>query len=64
LAPRVDAELAEDRRDVVVDGLLGDDEPLRDLRVAKAFGQQRQNFELAVGQPGGVLDGTSAIAAS
>jgi hypothetical protein len=44
--------------------LLGDDEPLRDLRVAKAFGQQRQNFELAVRQPGGVLDGTSAIAAS
>ena len=34
---------------------LGDDEPLGDLRVAQAVGQQRQHLELARGQPGRVL---------
>ena len=34
-AARVRAELAEDRRDVVSDRLLGEEEALRDLGVAK-----------------------------
>src|SRR4029453_5359278 len=38
LAARSDAELAQDRRDVVIDRLRGEDEALGDLRVAKTLG--------------------------
>ncbi len=37
-------ELAEDRGDMVVDGLPGDDESVGDLCVAQALGEQREDL--------------------
>src|SRR6185436_6293542 len=45
-----DAELAEDRGNVVIDGLLREKELSRDLTVAQAFTEERQNFQLPCGQ--------------
>ena len=42
-----DAELAQDGRHVVVDGLLGHDEPRGDLGVAQPLGHEREDLELA-----------------
>jgi hypothetical protein len=42
------AELAEDRGHVVADGLLREEQPLRDLRVGQAASQQVQDLDLAV----------------
>jgi hypothetical protein len=51
----VHVELAQDRRYVVTDCLLRQNQAVRDLRVAQSFGEQRQDLQLAVGQAGGVL---------
>jgi len=42
-----DAELAQDRGDVMVDGLLGHDEAFSDFGVAEAIGEQCQDLEFA-----------------
>jgi hypothetical protein len=39
-------ELAQDRRDVMVNGSRRDEQPLCDLGVAETFGHQRQHFGL------------------
>jgi hypothetical protein len=59
----MDTELAQNRRNVVVDRLLGDDEPLGDLRVAQALREELENLELAPGQAGGILPRGGAWAA-
>src|SRR5437764_14084013 len=55
LRPRADAELAQDRRDVVIDRALGEEQALGDLRVAQAFGEQGDDLQLACGQSRRVL---------
>src|ERR1700723_598406 len=55
LAASVHVELSQDRRDVVRDGLLGDDQVPGDLGVALTVCQQRQHLELASREAGGVL---------
>jgi hypothetical protein len=57
LSAAFDAELAEDRGNVVVDGLLGEKELSRNLTVTEALTEERQNFELPSGQPGWVFAG-------
>ena len=47
LAARPRVELAQDRRDVVVDGAAREHEALGDLGVAQAVGDQREHLELA-----------------
>src|SRR5262245_14017033 len=47
LGARAGAELAEDRRDVMVHGPLRDDEALRDVHVAETLGDEREHFHLA-----------------
>jgi hypothetical protein len=42
-----DAELAQDRGDVMVDGLFGHDEAFSDFGVAEAIGEQCQDLEFA-----------------
>jgi hypothetical protein len=44
LAARANAELSEDRCDVVVDRPLGEHEPLGDLGVAQAFGDESEHL--------------------
>src|SRR3954454_15683179 len=63
LAARPDPELGEDRRDVVLDGLARQEQPLRDVAIAQALGDQREDIELARGEVGGVLAGRTARAA-
>ena len=50
LAPRGDAELAQEAFDVRADGVLGDEEPLRDLVRAMVLVEQEQHLELAGGE--------------
>ena len=50
LAARPHAELAQDRRDVVVDRPRREHEPLGDLGVALPVGDQREHLDLARGQ--------------
>src|SRR5829696_4882479 len=57
LAAAADLELAQDRRDVVVDGLLGDEQLRRDVRVAVAADQQLEHLQPAGGELGRVLAG-------
>ena len=47
-----DADLRQDRRHVVVDGPLGDEQPLGDLAVRQALRDQGKDLLLACGQPG------------
>ena len=47
LAARGDAELAEQALHVRADGVLGDEEPLRDLVGAEVLVEQEQHLELA-----------------
>ena len=47
----------------MVDGALGDDEPLGNLAVAQTLGDERQHLELASGQPGRVRAGPCPRAA-
>lgn len=42
---RPHAELGEDRRDVVIHGFLGYNEPFRDLAIAKPLGQQAEHLD-------------------
>src|SRR6266511_2771111 len=55
LAARANAELPEDRRDVVVNRPLGEHEPLGDLGVAEPLRDEPEYLELARSQVGGVL---------
>ena len=63
LAATADVEFAEDRRDVMVDGFLGDEQPVGDLRVAQVLGEQREDLQLAGSEPGRVGPGLSARSA-
>ena len=45
-----DLELREDRRDVVADGLLAEEELGGDLCVRPPLGEQLQDLELSVGE--------------
>ena len=49
LAAALDAELSQDRRDVMGDGPLGDKQALGYLGVPKPVCDERQDFELAQG---------------
>jgi hypothetical protein len=49
-----DAELAEDRGDVVVDGLLRYEQPVGDFAVAQPTGEKGQDLELAWSEAGGI----------
>ena len=49
-----DLQLRQQRRDVVVDGLGRDEQPLGDLGVGRSVGEQAQDLDLAAGEPGGV----------
>jgi hypothetical protein len=60
LTARPHIELAQDRGDVVIDGLPAHDQPFGDLGVAKPLGEQRQNLQLTTGQPGRVRPGPGA----
>src|SRR6266545_7238174 len=55
LATRANAELPEDRCDMVVDRPLGEHEPLGDLGVAEPLGDESEHLELTRSQPGGIL---------
>src|SRR5687768_13698254 len=48
---RLEAELGEDVRYVLLDGALSDDEALRDPGVRKTLGHQREDLALARGEP-------------
>ena len=63
LGARVDGELSEGRRNVVVDSAPRDDEPRGDLRIREPLGEQRQYLELARRQAGRVLAGRGARSA-
>src|SRR5207249_7284155 len=43
-------ELAQDRGDVVLDRAFGEEETLRDRRIAQAFAEKLQDLELARGE--------------
>ena len=43
-----DLELREDRRDVVADGLLAEEEPRGDVCVRPALGEQLQDLQFSV----------------
>src|SRR2546426_2762667 len=49
------AELPEDRRDVVANRLLGEEEAFGDVCVAESLRHQFEDLELAGRQPGGIL---------
>src|SRR5438093_4417711 len=55
LAARAHVQLAKDRRDMVVDRLLGENEPLGDLGVAEPLRDELQHLELTRSQVGGIL---------
>lgn len=57
LVPRRDPELLQDRGDLVVHGPHGHDEPVGDLGVGQAVGQQVEDLGLAERQPGRVMSG-------
>src|SRR4029453_4004781 len=57
LAASARAELAEDRRHVMIDRLAGDKEPLGDIGVTQALRDQREPLDLAAGQTRGVVPG-------
>ena len=40
---------------MVIDGALGEHEPLRDGAIRQPFGDQRENLQLSSGQAGGIL---------
>lgn len=44
LATSADVKLCQDRRDVMIDGLLRHDQALSNLRVAQPLGEQREHF--------------------
>ena len=51
LDARAHAELGQDARDVDAGGLLGDEQRLADLAVGVPLGHQREDGELALGEP-------------
>jgi len=48
LGPAADLELTVDVVDVALDGALRDDQPIRDLLVGEARGNQAQHLQLAL----------------
>src|SRR5439155_15618334 len=60
LTAAANAELAEDRRHVVVDRLHGEEEPRSDFRVAEATDEQLEHLDLARGEAGRVPRGRRA----
>ena len=57
LAAGAYVELSQDGRDVMADGLLGDEEAFADLGVAKPLGDQLKHLDLSGREPGRVLAG-------
>jgi len=55
LAAALNVELAEDRRDVVCDRLLREEQVVGDLPVAKTPADQSEDLGLARGQAGGIV---------
>src|SRR5207237_10361224 len=55
LAACANVQLAQNRRDVVVDRLLGENEPLGDLGIAEPLRDEPKYFELTRGQVGRIL---------
>src|SRR3954447_8613486 len=53
LHARVELELLQDVADVVLHGVLADEQSLRDLAFVEALRHELEDLELAVGQPGG-----------
>src|SRR5688572_14989806 len=53
LGPVRAARLAQDRADVVRGGVLADGQVAADLAVAQAFGDEREDLDLAEGEPVG-----------
>src|SRR6185312_3501966 len=52
LGPALHAELGEYAGDVVLDGLLGQEEPVADLPVGQSFADELEDAPLLVGEPG------------
>src|SRR6185437_2835651 len=50
-------ELPQDRRHVMVDRALGEDEPRGDLGVPKTLGDEREHLQLPSREAGGILAG-------
>ena len=48
--PGSDLKLRQDGRHMMVDGALGQEQPLRDLGIRQVLGHQVENFELARGE--------------
>src|SRR5262245_30922649 len=55
LAAGAHVELAQDRRDVVADRLLGDEQPVGDLGVADPLAEKLEHLDLASGEACGVV---------
>ena len=64
VAARRDAELAQDALHVRAHGVLGDEEPLRDLVRLQAVVEQEQDLDLARGQLGRDRVGDAGLAAA
>src|SRR5437773_8320417 len=60
----VDSELAEDCRHMAIDRTAREKEPLRDLRVATALADEREDLALASRQPSDVAAGRGPRAAA
>ena len=54
------AQLGEDRRDVMVDRLLGEEQALGNLSIPQPSRHQRQDLELTRCEPGGVFQSRRA----
>ena len=64
LAAALQAELGENRGDVVLDGAGRKEEPFSDGRISQPIGDQPQDVELAPGQRRGVRAGGRSWAAA
>ncbi len=51
----VGSQLAQDRRDVVIDGSVGHEQPIGDLGIGHPLGEVTKHLELASGQAEGVV---------
>src|SRR5205814_8391783 len=64
LRARADGELAEDAAEVSLDGVLREEEALRDLPVRQSLGRHTSDAELGGGETPAAFDGVSAWARS
>ena len=64
LRTRLDGELAQDRRDMVLDRAPGEDESFGDLGVREVLAEQDEHLELSRGEVGGIAAGGGSWAAA